>query len=228
MNDTTTIESAQVFAGLRFLNVDQGSPSWLEARRGRPTASEFDKIITPAKGALSSSCDGYIARLIDEMVRPDVERDTFQGNVHTERGKMLEEEARSWYELVTENLVSQTGLVITEDGFACSPDAIVEETHADGSDSEFGALEIKCPDGPAHVKYLMDGGLPNDYKVQVHGQMAVLRVPWIDFLSYCPPYPALLIRVRRDAYTDTVEAALKAFMLKFGATYDKIKGGLQK
>jgi hypothetical protein len=28
-------------------DVTQGSPEWLEARLGIPTASEFDKIITP-------------------------------------------------------------------------------------------------------------------------------------------------------------------------------------
>ena len=36
-------------------HMPQGWPEWFEARRGRPTASNFNRIITAAKGELSKS-----------------------------------------------------------------------------------------------------------------------------------------------------------------------------
>ncbi len=45
----------------------QGTQRWLELRAGRPTSSEFDKIITPA-GAASKSASGYCNKLLVEVM----------------------------------------------------------------------------------------------------------------------------------------------------------------
>lgn len=191
-----------------ILDHAQGTPEWHAARRGIPTASEFGRIVTPKTGKLSASADGYIADLIDEIARPDAERG-WAGNRHTIRGTELEPEARDWYGLIAEGDVRQVGLCLTDDRLAgCSPDALV------GDD---GGLEIKAPDGPTHVRYLRAGVLPDDYRPQVHGSLVVSGRAWWDFVSWCPPYRPLLVRVYRDGYTELVAQALAAFQSDFEA-----------
>ena len=46
----------------------QYSPEWWNVRRGIPTASEFDRILTPATGKPSKSADGYACQLIGERL----------------------------------------------------------------------------------------------------------------------------------------------------------------
>jgi hypothetical protein len=197
------------------LDCVQGSPEWVAARRGIPTASEFGRIITPKTGKLAAASEAYIAELIDELVRPDAERG-FSGNRHTERGKALEPEARDWYAFSADGDVRQVGLCLTDDRMAgCSPDALVGED---------GGCEIKSPDGPAHVRYLLAGVLPDEYKAQVHGCMWVTgRAQW-HFVSWCPPYRPLLVRVDRDGYTDLLGQAVGEFCAELARARDQILG----
>jgi hypothetical protein len=43
-------------------DLDQGTPEWLAARVGRPTASRFADIITAAKGDLSNDVREVVTR----------------------------------------------------------------------------------------------------------------------------------------------------------------------
>ena len=54
----------------------------------------------------------------------------------------------------------------------------------------------------------MDGGLPDEYKAQVHGGLVVCERQWCDFVSYCPGIKPLVIRVERDDFTDQVAEVL--------------------
>src|SRR5690606_7963138 len=114
-----------------LLDVAQGSPEWLEARRGVPSASNFGSIVT-ATGKPSSTADAYAAELIDEIVRPMDERDReeqesqFRGNRHTERGHRLEPKARDWFRLVTGYDVREVGFVLNDARtLGCSPDSLI-------------------------------------------------------------------------------------------------------
>ncbi len=51
----------------------QGSKEWLDARSGRPTASQFHRIITPS-GEASKQAAGYIIELAAEHIIKDHER----------------------------------------------------------------------------------------------------------------------------------------------------------
>lgn len=196
--------------------MEQRSPEWYEARLGVPTASCFDSIITAAKGQLSTGADGYIDELLDELCRPDAVRG-FAGNRHTDRGNELEPDARAWYSLQSDDEVSQVGIVFSDDRrAACSPDSLV---------GSIGGLEIKCPDGPTHVGYLRGGKLPDKYKQQVHGSLAITGLQWWDFVSYCPPYPSLCVRVVRDEYTDKTAAALAEFLARYEQAKSKFMEG---
>lgn len=70
-------------------------------------------------------------------------------------------------------------------------------------------IEIKCPMNEGAMRYLLDGELPEEYKLQVHMSMAVTGLSRWDFLSYCPGEAQLLLTIERDEYTDQLESGLK-------------------
>lgn len=218
---------------MRIIDCEQRSQEWYQARMGIPTASEFSRIITPS-GKASSSAVGYMGELIDEIVRPMSERPedeqmaAFSGNRHTERGNDLEPKARNWYQFVTGAGLTHPGFVLMDDGRAgCSPDSFVFDAEVKGLffngiplvgvmpalDSYLprGGLEIKCPEGKKHATWMIEGGLPDEHKQQVHGSMVVTGLKRWYFLSYCPGYKPFLVNVEWDDYTTLVAKHLKAF-----------------
>ena len=53
---------------MKFEQLDHRSDGWFSARLGKPTASQFGRIITP-KGALSSQADLYEAENKPELAK---------------------------------------------------------------------------------------------------------------------------------------------------------------
>ncbi len=91
----------------------QLSPEWWELRRGVPTASEFSRIIKASDGTASKSQEGYAKQLVEEIRCQSPNYFTDQGrpvNVHTERGRGLEEEALAWYSMTHNVTVKRVGL----------------------------------------------------------------------------------------------------------------------
>ena len=196
-------------------NVEQGSPEWLKARRGIPTASEADRIIT-AGGKASASQTKYLGELIEELRNPNYVS-SFLGNEHTMRGKEYEPKARAWYEFTRPHtIVERVGFVTTDDGMAgCSPDSFIIEN------GKRGGMELKAPEGKLHAAWIIENGLPADYKQQVHTSMAVTGFDFWDFMSYSPGYKPFCVRVHRDDYTAAVERELSAFVSKLRAARAK-------
>lgn len=191
---------------MRIIQCEQGSPEWYAARLGVPTASEFGNIMTPKRMEYAAAADTYIDELIDELIRPNVER-SWGGNRHTERGRLLEPEARELYAFEHDVEPQQVGFILNDDGtIGCSPDSLVADD---------GGLEIKCPDGPKHVGWIRANKLPDEHKPQVHGCLILTRRRWWDFLSYCPGHGRFLIRVYPDAYTEALEKHLARFLAEF-------------
>lgn len=199
---------------MKIVECVQYSPSWWEARRGIPTASQFDRIITPG-GKPSKGMDRYIAELVGERVdlRPNwfTERPM---NPAMRHGLDTEPEARRFYEYERGLDAQLVGFCQTDDGrFGCSPDALV------GDD---GGLELKCVQLPTQVEYLLAGTLPDEYRPQVHGQLIVTGRKWFDFMSYAPPLPPLLVRVVPDDYTRQLRIALEVFHEKYAETLKRL------
>lgn len=193
---------------MQILTFEQRSPEWYAARRGVPTASEFANIITPKKGEYAAAADTYINQLIDELMRPDAGLG-FTGNRHTERGEILEDDARELYAFERELVPQQVGFILNDAGtLGCSPDSLIGED---------GGLEIKCPDGPTHVKWVRAGGIPDEHKPQVHGSLIITGRAWWDFLSYCPGYEPLLVRVTPDGFTEKLQGHLDRFIREYHA-----------
>lgn len=185
---------------MKIIDIAQGSEEWYEARCGIPTASEFNRFITPARGAYSKQWMGYACDLIVESIQGPTEA---MSTYYMDRGTMLEDEARSEYEFANDVDVEVPGLIINR-GAGWSPDGYVPE--------KCGGLEIKCPKPSTHVGWLIGGTLPDEHKPQCHGALVVGELDWLDFVSYCPGFPVFTVRVERDAYTEKVELALQQFL----------------
>lgn len=172
---------------MRIDQNEQGSPEWLAARLGIPSASMFAKIVT-TKGAWSTSADSYINQLVAERLTGERE-EVFQSH-HMIRGTELEPDARDLYSLMTDSEVTEVGFCLHDTLAAgCSPDGLIGED---------GGLEIKCPAPSTHVEYLRGGVLPSKYKQQVMGCLWITGREWWDFVSYHPTMKPLIVRVERD------------------------------
>jgi len=193
-----------------YKDITQGSPEWLLIRKGRPTASRFGDVFTPT-GKVSASSMAYIRELIAECFCPDFP--TWGGNAATDRGVELEPLARDAFGKHTGLTLEQVGFVISDDGVCgCSPDSLVVK---DGH--HIAGVEIKCPAPKAHVSYVLDGALPDVYKQQVHGSLAITGLPCWHFFSFFPGLQPLHIIVTRNEYTELLSQRLADFVATYKA-----------
>ena len=196
--------------------VEQGTEEWLQLRKGRATASEFSKILTPG-GKMSKSAVGYMRKLARECVVDDPM--AFEGNKFTDWGNKHEPEARDLFRQVMDLDVVEVGFCTRHDLLVgCSPDGLIH----DGDGTWIGGLEIKCPTVDKHVDYKMEGILPDEYKMQVHGSMAVTGLPWWYFMSYFPGLEPLIIKVERNEFTESVSDALDQFVIDYKAERERV------
>lgn len=193
----------------------QYSPEWWATRRGIPTASCFGKIITPKTAKLSSQSVDYACRLIGDMFDPAYGQVEEAASLAMRQGIDMEPEARAFYCLDRDTDVRQIGFCTTDDGrFGCSPDSLVGED---------GVLELKCPQAATHISYMLGGDLPDEYKAQVHGHLAVTGRAWCDFMSYCPGLPPFLVRTTPNVFTIALKVALESFWVSYSEMLAKVR-----
>lgn len=172
---------------LKILQADQGTQEWLEARLGRPSASQFCKLVTTA-GKPSASADDYISELIAERITG--EREPIYVNEWMQRGTELEPEARATYEFIHGVDVEEVGFILDDSGeFGCSPDGLVGED---------GGVEFKCPAPKNHIAWSRKGVCPSKHYAQVQGCLYITGRKWWDFMSYHPEMKPFIVRVERD------------------------------
>lgn len=205
---------------MRIIDCIQATPEWWEARRGLPTASAFDRILT-STGKPSAQADGYICELIADTAMQLPQYFSGRGRPVTKamtNGTDSEPEARRYYEMLKDTQVRQVGFCLHDSGlFGCSPDALV------GDD---GVLELKVPELKTQAHYLMKpGSLLADYRQQIHGHLIVTERKWCEVLSYSHGLDPLVIRVEPDAYTETLMDALMKFCDKLAEAKKKLLKG---
>lgn len=171
------------------LDVEQGSPEWLEVRRGIPTASQFHKLLSPVKLQPSSQARGYIAKLCVEWAL-GVNQDEDALTQYMRRGSALEARSFAHYELEREVELDHVGFILRDDRrVGCSPDGLVIGAP--------GGFEGKTPSAEKHMEYLLDES-PTRYACQVQGGIWLAEREWWDFQSFNPSLPPLLLRFTRD------------------------------
>lgn len=199
---------------MKTVEVAQRSEDWFKARRGMPTASRFKSILTPVTGKPSSAQDTLINELIAESIMPPEQGVIRPMTAEMEHGVILEAEARCSYDLEhAKGAVKEVGFLIHESGlFGGSPDCLVGEN---------GGCEIKCPNGSTLIGYIRDGSLPDEYKCQVHGYLAITKRDYWDFFAYSRNLPPFKITVNPDDFTRKLEIELFKFCERYNAEREK-------
>lgn len=165
------------------------SDGWRAARVGILTASDFDKIVTPAKRQPSSSIAGLVREKAAEWALGCPLEDFSSGM--TDRGSEMEAEAVAFYAGETGSEPVGVGLCLHDTlPVGASPDRLVGED---------GLLEVKCPGPKAMVGYLLDPEtLRAEYACQVQGQLWVTGRSWCDLYAWHPTLPPVTVRCARD------------------------------
>lgn len=181
----------------------QGSPEWHAARLGIPTASRFGCLMTATgKPSLADGAKTYARELAYERITGQPASD-FQ-SPDMERGHVHEPHARAAYEALTGHVVTDAGFTRRDDIAAgASPDGLVDYE---------GGFEAKSKNSARHIKCLLSGAVPTEHIAQIQGQMWVCDLPWVDFVSFCPGLPLVVIRVPRDEeYIQTLAKSVAVF-----------------
>lgn len=166
--------------------MEQRTEEWLEARRGRITASIVGAILGNSP---NMSRDDAMRSMVREWHKAERE---FTGNIATEYGVRNEPGALIEYQMETGAAVEAVGFVAKEDWAGCSPDGLI---------SIFGGLEIKCPFGlraaekPVPFKTIADQ--PHYYD-QIQFSLWVTERAWWDFFQWTPA-ETKLDRIMPDA-----------------------------
>lgn len=200
---------------MRLLDCEQGSPEWFEARRGIPTASKFKTIIGVRKDARDKvTRRTYMAKLAAERITGEPTEE--YSNLHMERGKLMEDEARSLYAFLNDVEPQQVGFVVADDGSTgCSPDALI------GND---GMLEIKTALPHIVVGYIDKGDFPPEHKAQTQGGLWIAEREWIDLAIYWPKMPPFIKRAHRDeAYIAELAQAVALFNEELDELTERIR-----
>ncbi|VEI04146.1 putative phage-type endonuclease [Acidipropionibacterium jensenii] len=176
-----------------FSDIEQGTPEWLELRRGIVTASYVGRLLTGG-GAVSKSrtADNAMLTLAAERLTGRIERIPTTRDM--ERGTWNEPFARNLYTAHFSVQVDEIGFM-TEDrwGFTLgySPDGLV------GDD---GLIEIKSRRQQRQVATILDGKVPAENMAQIQCGLLVSGRSWCDYVSFSEGCPLFVTRVPPDEH----------------------------
>jgi len=194
-----------------FLQKNGGDPTeaWQTMRRGKFTASEFHRFVK-LDGRLRTGemPETYLCeKLFERWTGRDKPNTWFSMDVNN--GVIIEEKAALFAQMEYGLEIQPVGFVSDDDErFGCSPDGLLGFTGllpdkpTENPCGESG-IEIKAPALATHIKYLLAGGIPDDYFCQVHGSMFVTGCKTWHFLSYplacyLDGFPPLNLVIERD------------------------------
>ncbi len=204
--------------------VNQGSAEWWELRRGIPTSSGFDRILTAKQMKPSAQQKGYAAELAADVANQDphwfTERSNRPPNKAVADGIAREAESRDRLRFDSGWAIQQIGFALHENGlWGCSPDGLL--ISPDGELA--GTLELKNPQLDTQAMYLLDGDLPSEYRAQCQGHIIVTDAPMCLFFSYHPDLDPLPVEVYPDEFGAALHDALESFTAMYLGVLDKLK-----
>lgn len=170
---------------MNYLDCEQGSAAWFDARLGCVTSTRVDDAISvlTRKSGDKNPGDETAAR---ERLRVAMMCELLTGKAAEhyvskwmDEGKDKEPQARAAYEIAK----SVDCEII---GFAFHPTITLAGASPDALIGNDGLAEFKCPKTETHLKYLLAGVVPKEYKPQMYWQMACCEREWCDFASHDP------------------------------------------
>lgn len=182
-------------AGIRVhCDFEQGSVEWMKARCGMLTASEFDLILTPTlKIADNVKQRAHLWEIAAQRISGYVEPHYISDDML--RGHEDEIRARELYSKHYAP-VKECGFVTNDRwGFTlgCSPDGLVGDEGMIESKSRRQKFQVETI-----CNYFADGTTPDDFKLQIQGELLVTGRKWCDLISYSGGLPMITMRVEPD------------------------------
>lgn len=201
--------------GYKIIQGEQRTKEWRKMREMKITGS----IAKQVKGSGNSFLYELLAKFLTGK------KDKEFSNEHIERGINLEPQARIVYEEITNQKVEEVAFIESESGkLGLSPDGVIFK-----GKNISKLIEIKCPDTNTHIKYIVEGGIPKEYRDQIiHAFIVVDDLKEMDFISYDPKFklkPIHIVTIRRiDLITDitTTQIQYDNFLKKFDETLTKL------
>jgi len=193
---------------IQVFHCEQGSEEWFRCRLGIPTASEFKSILAKGEGKTRRT---YMLKLAGERLTGEP-AEAFT-NAHTERGRVMEGEARRLYEFLNDAELQHVGFV-RNGNIGCSPDSLI---------GHGGVLEIKTKLPHLQIEVLIADQLPPEHKPQVQGHLLVCERDFVDFASYWPKIPLFRKRIGRDEpYIRMLKSEIDRFNDELDALTEKL------
>jgi hypothetical protein len=208
-------------------DIEQNSAVWLAARMAIPTASAFDRIITP-EGKRSAQSTVYMAKLLWEWLSgyPIQEDEDPYESDFMRTGHEYEERTVATFEFVTGYKAEKIGGISNWDGMLwASPDRVIRAS----SDSLLACAEVKSPAPWTQLMYWFDKEekpavvsdkkeellLIKKYRPQLQGQLLVAETDKQFACSDHPKCKPVLLEVGRDEpYIKTASQYLREFVDK--------------
>lgn len=181
---------------------EQQTDEWFAAKLGMFSGSNFHVFLGDSK----TKKEKLWEKVAERRFLDSDDEDFF--SPYTERGNMLEPEARRLYGAINEVQVDQVGLVEAEgefDGWAvCSPDGLVGED---------GIIEIKTLAAKLFLLYTEDKAeiyIKPEHKTQIQYNLFVTERKWCDLVYYHARAGIIVKRIERDeAYIEKIKTALR-------------------
>ncbi len=198
---------------VEIIDCDQGSPEWFASRAGIPTASEFHTVMAKGRsGSDSKTRQTYLYKLAGEIITGEPMES--YSNAHMERGKVMEDEARSLYEFMTDVDCERVGFMRSGRKGA-SPDSLIGAN---------GLVEIKTKLPHLMIETILRGDFPPEHKAQCQGQLWVAQREWLDIAVYYPGMPLFVTRATRDEeYIATLANAVDEFNAELDSIVARVR-----
>lgn len=158
---------------MKIHNLEQGTDEWFNCRKGKMTASNAHTISVAGKGL-----ETYIKTVVADMFASEKE-EGYQSKA-MERGTILEEQARSIYELLYGVNIEKVGFIEHSEFIGCSPDGLINDD---------GGIEIKCINNKDYFQLLLGIEKPDpNYVSQVQMCLMITGRKWWDLVFYNPNF----------------------------------------
>jgi YqaJ-like viral recombinase domain len=162
--------------------------AWLEQRKGKFTASEFNRLMTyEDKDVFPDGANTYVTETVLEIITIGESKQIYNSAI--EWGKENENEAvevfSEKYGFEVYNYGENQKFITLGKHIGCTPDGLIESD---------GGVETKCPDSKTHLYYLETLTVENfkkeckDYYWQIQGSMYITTRKYWYFISYDPRF----------------------------------------
>jgi putative phage-type endonuclease len=182
---------------MRELPGQQQSDRWIRNRIGRITASRMADVMhvltRKSKNGEAGDPGGRRLAYRRELIAERILKRASDHPVtpYMEEGSAREDEARSNYELATNQMVIPVGFVL-------HPRFDWTGASADGLIGDDGCLEIKSPKPETLLEWIESNEIPEDYLYQAQWEMACCERKFCDFYGWYPGMPHFFRTIPRS------------------------------